>query len=198
MRGFDLIHEYLFENVSTAHRTDLGQQCGCCSMIEEMNRIRASFRNGAPFTDVIRQCVCNRRGHQYCVPEEAVNKAVNQLVGSLQVTNGNSISNTFADFEELYDWVYAQIGHISGIGQLTVYDTARRLGHLLTPPVYPEQYVYLAAGAKEGAEDLLKQKDLKFRERVQRFTPYFGTLPSIFIEDILCIYKNRVGNLTSY
>lgn len=205
MTTFDLIDVYQFDYISTTHRSS-EQNCGCCSMVEEMNQIRELYRNNGLIDDVLRKCVCNRHGHQYCIPEDAVDEAVKKLKQSIIITSssqevsfviGEKINNVFVDFEELYDFIHSVIGNISGIGQLTIYDTARRIGHLLDTPIYPKMYVYLAAGAKEAAESLFKTKPLKFREPIDKFTPFFGTFPSVFIEDLLCVYKSQIIKLSS-
>jgi hypothetical protein len=197
MTTFDLIDHYQFEYISTLHRGNIDINCGCCSMVEEMNAIKVLYGK-EPIRDVIEKCVCNRHGHQYCIPQTAVDDAVNALMDSMFVRadmvatpfiNGNNISEVFEDFEELYDFISLVISGIPGIGPLTVYDTARRIGHLFSTPIYPRSYVYLAAGAKNGAEALLGKKGLRFREPIQLFESSFGTFPSIFIEDMLCIYE---------
>lgn len=202
MTTFELIDIYQFEFISTTHHITQNR-CGCCSMVEEMNAIRLLYGT-KNIKDVIRECVCNRHGHQYCIPEAAVDKAVDALMESKFVRADiiatpfivdNKISEVFKDFEELYDFISLVINGISGIGPLTVYDTARRIGHLFNTPIYPKMFVYLAAGAKEAAKILLNVKSLKFREPIDRFKPYFGTFPSVFIEDMLCIFKDSYGNL---
>lgn len=200
MTTFDLIDHYQFEYISTLHHTK--SACGCCSMVEEMNAIRLLYGK-KPIKDVIRECVCNRHGHQYCIPDTAVDDAVNALMDSMFVradmiatpfASGDKISEVFEDFEELYDFISLVISGIPGIGPLTVYDTAKRIGHLFEIPIYPKLYVYLASGAMDGAKALLKTKDLRFREPIYKFAPFFGTFPSIFIEDMLCIYKKVFVN----
>ena len=197
MTTFDLIDHYQFEYISTLHHGNIDINCGCCSMVEEMNAIKILYGKD-PLRDVIWKCVCNRHGHQYCIPITAVEDAVKALLDSMFVRadmvatpfiNGNKISEVFKDFEELYDFISLVISGIPGIGPLTVYDTAKRIGHLFDSPIYPKQYVYLASGAKKGAEALLGKKGLRFREPIQLFEPSFGSFPSIFIEDMLCIYE---------
>lgn len=199
----ELIDFYLFNAISSTH-LDLARKPGCCTMVEEMNEIRKLYINGLPMDQVIEKCVCNRHGHQYCIPDKAVEDAVAALtdprltvaVDSIKIEpfiNGRDFAS-FSDFEELYDFIKQVIGPISGIGPLTVYDTARRIGHLLKDPIYPKQYVYLAAGALVGAKSLLGVKRLKFREPIGLFTPHFGTLTSVFIEDMLCIFKNEFAS----
>jgi len=197
MTTFDLIDHYQFEYISTLHHGNIDINCGCCSMVEEMNAIKILYGKD-PIRDVIWKCVCNRHGHQYCIPITAVEDAVKALLDSMFVRadmkakpfiNGNKISEVFKDFEELYDFISLVMSGIHGIGPLTVYDTAKRIGHLFDSPIYPKQYVYLAAGAKNGAEALLGKKGLRFREPIKLFEPSFGSFPSIFIEDMLCIYE---------
>ena len=199
---YDLINTYQFDYISTRHRTDL-KDCGCCSMVEEMNEIRQLYKKKGNIDDVLKKCICNRHGHQYCISESAVNDAIKALNQSIFTNSSlenvpfiqkDRIYEGFIDFEELYDFIHSVIGNINGIGPLTIYDTARRIGHLLRSPIYPEMYVYLSAGAKEAAENLLSKKPLKFREPICLFTPFFGTFPSIFIEDILCIFKDQFKN----
>lgn len=195
----DLIDVYMFDYISTSQCVGLNQ-CGCCSMVEEMNAIRSAYIAGnRPIEDIIRSCVCNRHGHQYCISGAAVDEAVKRLVVSEVILSDlhrkpfiehGKFVKGFCDFEELYDFVRSVIGEITGIGPLTIYDTAKRIGHLLQPAIYPKQYVYLAAGAMDGAKKLLGAKSLEFREPTHLFTPYFGTLSSIFIEDMLCIFKD--------
>lgn len=198
MTTFDLIDCYLFDYVSTRHLMQAGKNsCGCESMVEEMNEIRNMY-SSKPIQDVLRNCVCWRHGHQYCLKATAIIEAVDALMKSIITSTGqpfiikNKINDNFSDFEELYDFIRSIIGNINGIGLLTVYDTAKRIGHLFETPIYPKQYVYLAAGAADGAINLLKVSSLKFREPIDLFKPYFGTLPSIFIEDILCIFKKEL------
>lgn len=208
MTTFNLVDIYLFDYISTAHRKELNL-CGCCSMVEEMNEIRKLYNtSGRKIKDVLTKCVCNRHGHQYCIPEDAVKDAVDKLLKSrfcsdslieVPLVNKGKFTNKFKDFEELYDFIRSVIGNVKGIGLLTIYDTARRIGHLLDTPVYPKEYIYLAAGAKTGAENLLnlKRNSLKFREPTKIFFPYFGTLPSAFIEDILCIFEDDLKDLSN-
>ena len=203
MTTFDLIDCYLFDYVSTRHLMQAGKNsCGCESMVEEMNEIRNMY-SSKPIQDVLRNCVCRRHGHQYCLKEIAIIEAVDALMKSIITSTGqpfiikNKINENFSDFEELYDFIHSVIGNIKGIGPLTVYDTAKRIGHLFETPIYPKQYVYLAAGAADGAKNLLKVSSLKFREPIDIFKPYFGTLPSIFIEDILCIFKKELQTVSN-
>lgn len=89
-------------------------------------------------------------------------------------------------FEELYNAVEAR--KIEGVGELTVYDTALRIGWYLK--IEPEK-VYLHCGAKKGAKNLgvgEGEKTIsadKFPSDFHKFKPYE-------IEDCLCIYKDSL------
>ena len=196
----NLINEYLFDYVSTKHRSH-ESDCGCNSMVEEMNEIRSMYTSGKYSIDkILTRCVCDRNGHQYCTSNTAINEAVTKFKNSTVIQSdlkevpffyGDKVIANFKDFEELYDFTKSVIGNINGIGPLTIYDTARRIGHLLDSPIYPKMYVYLSAGAEEGAKILLNTTHVDFRESIDLFRPIFGTLGSIYIEDMLCIFKNR-------
>ena len=93
----------------------------------------------------------------------------------------------FNDFEELYYKVRKSLIDVSNIGDLAVYDVAKRIGGILG--IEPEKYVYLASGAKEGAENLLGYKIKDYRLPKEEFDKYFSTLSPIHIENILCILK---------
>lgn len=198
MTTFDLIDYYLFNLIPPLKSVKTSSSIGH-TMVEEMNEVRDIYLSGGPIKEVLKRCVCDRHGHQYCIVEDAVKDAADALMGSVHVSvfgekplvKDSKLVNSFEDFEELYDFVSSVIGGISGIGPLTVYDTAKRIGHLFDEPIYPKMYVYLNAGALDGAKALLGRNDLKFREPITLFEPYFGTFPSIFIEDILCIFKNE-------
>ncbi len=79
---------------------------------------------------------------------------------------------------------------VKGIGALTCYDVANRIGNRLK--LQPE-VVYLHAGTKKGIENLLgnkiKQRSIKKNELPEPFKSY--GLSCHEIEDILCIYKDK-------
>lgn len=79
---------------------------------------------------------------------------------------------------------------VKGIGALTCYDVANRIGNRLK--LQPE-FVYLHAGTKKGIENLLgskvKQRSIKKNELPEPFKS--SGLTCHEIEDILCIYKDK-------
>ena len=79
---------------------------------------------------------------------------------------------------------------IKGIGPLTCYDTAQRIGAKIR--LFPE-HIYLHAGTKTGAEKLLgKRLKVKFINKTDLPNPFHNAnLTNAEIEDILCIYKDK-------
>lgn len=102
----------------------------------------------------------------------------------------------YSDFESLYKSVRDAIAGIRGIGNLTLYDISLRLGRYYTPWIVPEDYVYVAQGALEGACKLLgkdvvkKHLQDKVRLPISLFTGLFPNICSTHIEDMLCAYKD--------
>ncbi len=91
-------------------------------------------------------------------------------------------------FDSLHQLIREKIGGIHGIGALTVYDVATRIGAYrgLKPG-----YVYLHAGTREGARALgLMGKDGKVEVSLLP-APYRKLTPGQ-IEDCLCIYKDEI------
>jgi hypothetical protein len=122
-----------------------------------------------------------RHSHQYRIPRSVL-LAVEQKLQSLRRRLSQAES-----FEALHAEIEHEIGGLRGIGPLTVYDIAHRIGSFLR---LKPAYVYLHSGAGIGA----------------RMLGFTGTtldprsLPSAFsrltpdeIEDCLCIYKDALG-----
>jgi hypothetical protein len=97
------------------------------------------------------------------------------------------------NFEELFHLIESAIGHIWGIGELTIYDTALRIGAKLG--LYPER-VYLHAGTRIGAKALGIDTA---RESVapSELPKEFRRLRPHQIEDCLCIYKHHLQRLSN-
>jgi predicted nucleic acid-binding protein len=91
-------------------------------------------------------------------------------------------------FEQLHDLVRSTIDPIPGIGELTVYDTALRIGAYLG--LEPE-VVFLHAGTREGATALgIPRRTAAVR--LADLPPPFRRLRPREVEDCLCIYKRAI------
>lgn len=88
-------------------------------------------------------------------------------------------------FEELHTIVKEAKSY--GIGELTIYDTAQRIGLYMN--LFPN-YVYMHAGTRVGAIRLIGKKGKeKFLDK-NDFPEAFRSLSCAEIEDILCRYKD--------
>ena len=184
---------------------------GIVTMWSEMNEIKSYYKGCVSnqsgcysFDEVIRMCVRGlyTTGHQKRVDGQAINMAVSNLMTgkftdfrtgkNCSLVNKRTISfyKHFVDFEELYDAVLQLIGNITGIGYVTLYDTARRIGYLLDQPIYPVAYVYLHYNCVNKAAQSILRRRLAYREPATSFLCEFCAFPSICIEDILCIFSD--------
>jgi hypothetical protein len=91
-----------------------------------------------------------------------------------------------ADFDALHRLVEEEIGGLKGIGALTVYDIAHRIGAYFGKA--PER-VYLHAGVRVGARALGIGGD-SFDPKI--LPKPFARLAPPEIEDCLCIYKDEL------
>ncbi|MGD0797735.1 MAG: hypothetical protein ABR910_08430 [Acidobacteriaceae bacterium] len=123
-----------------------------------------------------------RHPHQRRIPKAVLQEAWGRL---------HAIRRNLAravDFEVLHCLVDREIGCIRGIGALTVYDVAHRVGAYfgMAPTV-----VYLHAGTTIGAAVF----GLKGNTIQRTMLPEaFAELTAAEIEDCLCIYKEQLRN----
>jgi hypothetical protein len=126
-----------------------------------------------------------RHPHQWRIPRRVLEQAERKLQTRVQALN------RAADFEEIHDIVSSEIGSIHGIGPLTVYDVAHRIGGFLGAP---PKLVYLHAGTRLGAAVFgLRGTAIRSGELP---TP-FSRLTAAEIEDCLCIYRDELLEGTS-
>jgi len=129
-----------------------------------------------------------RYSHQRRIPEIVLEQARDRLL----TVSGDLQKST--SFQELFDIVERTIGDIQGIGELTVYDTAYRIGIYLK--LEPKE-IYLHAGTRKGAKAI--GIDTKKREflSVKQLPIPFAALRPAEIEDCLCIYEEELRKLYS-
>lgn len=118
-------------------------------------------------------------------------------------------------FEEFHDTIHGAFRPMQNIGELSIYDISLRLAWhysfdgLYTQAIVPSAWVYLHAGANDGAENLLGKgfvnpyKDPTAPRGVVRvprfiFPVPLQSLPSFEIEDFLCIYKQPLKKFGPY
>lgn len=125
-----------------------------------------------------------RLNHQRRIPKETLKAWTRALLRRKQRIR------KARNFSGVYEILCESAADLHGIGALTVYDTAIRIGAFLR--LRPE-FVYLHAGTRDGARAL----GLGRGERLKR-----SVLPSPFhrlspgdIEDCLCIYKRQIRDV---
>jgi len=120
-----------------------------------------------------------RHPHQRRIPRNVLKEAKHVL---------QSVSwKGLRSFHQLHNTIANEIGSIRGIGDLTVYDIATRIGaHLGLEP----EYVYLHAGTRAGARALGFSEADYLAPAV--LPPAFHRLKPHEIEDCLCIYKGKL------
>lgn len=121
-----------------------------------------------------------RHPHQRRIPRALLEQVEARLQGI-----GRKLAKA-ADFTALHRLIEEEIGSIKGIGALTMYDIAHRVGaHFGKAP----KRVYLHAGTRTGAR--------VFNIRGESFDPQmlpkpFSRLAPSEIGDCLCIYKDQL------
>ncbi len=121
-----------------------------------------------------------RHPHQRRIAQAVLHASKNSLLG----VNLESCKT----FSELHERVKTAISDISGIGELTIYDTALRIGAYLR--LEPE-LIYLHAGVRDGVKALGLNHGLHTLEKSQ-LPRQFHSLRPCEIEDCLCIYKKEL------
>jgi hypothetical protein len=121
-----------------------------------------------------------RYHHQRRLPRALLKQAATELKRAKLERSRN--------FDELHERVFGAIGSVHGIGELTVYDTALRIGARLR---YLPRRVYLHSGTRTGAKALGLDWRAPFVE-VRELPRAFRVLEPHEIEDCLCIFKKRL------
>jgi hypothetical protein len=122
-----------------------------------------------------------RHPHQRRIPRALLEQVEGRLQGI-----GRKLARA-TNFDDIHQVVEDEVGGLKGIGALTVYDIAQRIGaHFRKLP----QRVYLHAGTRTGAQTFGISGD-SFDPKVLPMA--FSRLAASEIEDCLCIYKDDLG-----
>lgn len=154
---------------------------------------------------LISQC---RNGHQTQlrrIPISQAAKIIEDADKASDTENPDKKDEWFSDFEALYDDVRGLLKDVDGIHDLTIYDTALRIGWNKDPQLIPEKYVYLHRGAMEGALALQKISELTgkkyftykgkpgYRVELTYFREDLQALGANHLEDFLCVFHSILG-----
>ena len=149
-------------------------------------RKQPSLGKAIHFAALSIDCDGKRHSHQRRLSAQVLGTAKRNL------ETAASLLRRCQSFAELHEVVRARIGMIRGIGPLTVYDIATRVGgHLGLEP----ELVYVHAGTAEGARALgLDGAKTLAPEKLPRA---FQVLKPREMEDCLCIYASDLTRLRS-
>ncbi|MFH1049430.1 MAG: hypothetical protein V1779_00705 [bacterium] len=123
-----------------------------------------------------------KHNHQKRISNTLLNEFKDRLI------EGTDPIQSVKNFDDLYKVIDSS--KIKGIGDLTIYDTAHRIGVYLN--ILPEK-VYLHSGTLIGAKKIfgmINKKDLKKEEFPEPIKSC--NLTCAEIEDLLCLYKERI------
>jgi hypothetical protein len=123
-----------------------------------------------------------KHSHQHRIPNAILDQFAIRILGKVNEVAGCT------DFHSLLSII--ERCKIKGISELTIYDTAQRIGCYLK--IHPER-IYLHRGTRKGAEILLGKIKNKYITINQLPRPFHSNLSAAEIEDILCIYKIRLA-----
>ncbi len=135
--------------------------------------------------------------HQKRLPKPILTGCTNAL------KQDNIMSKKFNDFEELFDYIVDLFKpYFKNVG-LVHYDTAKRIGWHMNPKVLPKKYVYIFRGAETGLKHLINNGVIKssdydrknHRILTSKLQKIFPGMDSLFIEDMLCIYKDQLKQI---
>lgn len=132
----------------------------------------------------------NRHPHQNRLPNETIEEASKKFecIGEKR----------YKDFEDLYESVKKIGKEISGIGPLAIYDFSIRYGY--SKGLQPEEEVYIHAGTLTGAEIVLgKEREINVWDKIPvlEFPKEMRKLNGLHLENLLCIYKKKLKEITS-
>lgn len=131
-------------------------------------------------------------GHQwnlYTHPKEMHNAIVYIVKHKLW-----TLSTRYKTFDDLFQYLMTTLYKLPQIGHLAVYDVAKRLWHCWGHSLFKSPFVYCYQGAHDGARAYNNWRRTKHIENIAHFTN-FSDLDSIFIEDILCIFKEAIAGI---
>ncbi len=123
-----------------------------------------------------------RYSHQRRIKRSAIQEALSRL--QRLETKIRNCSN----FRTLFSLINEELAEVPGIGELYIYDTVLRIGAKLD--VFPEK-VYLHAGTRTGARKL-GLNTAKSALKMSSFPPPLRTLEPQEVEDVLCIFKDKL------
>ncbi|NER47692.1 MAG: hypothetical protein F6J86_37195 [Symploca sp. SIO1B1] len=128
--------------------------------------------------------------HQYRVGRQRLEQAA-----AIALEHFDAISDIhFDNFNQIHQFVQSVAAEVSGFGSLAVYDVALRIAKYQNCDL---KEVHLHAGVTVGARAMgfeVKDGDIL---QVEQFPKPFKQLSGDHLENLLCIYKNRLADASA-
>ena len=200
------------ENLQNAFRAY--RYHGCIGLLDGLNYVLRLFLNARKkYTPTVLEAIIfgehqerMKSGNHRTVDYEQMKKdgslALQDVLDSVR-------EDRPASFEDLHAIVSQHTRRVNGVGVLTAYDIALRIGFLQEELLLPRDKVYIQAGALTGIQNLsenpewaaLFPADIVWKEGgvydMALFRKPFEGMgdmcESMFIEDFLCVYDNLLG-----
>ncbi|HEY4641073.1 MAG TPA: hypothetical protein VII75_06985 [Thermoanaerobaculia bacterium] len=153
------------------------------SWFRDQPSLRAAIEMAAHATDERGK----RYDHQYRIRRAAIAAATAALLAAEPSVAAAS------SFDDLFNLVSVQLRGVDGIGELYCYDTALRIGAYLGK--FPTR-VHLHRGTRAGAM-AIKPGHRGDTLEVTELPPELRSRQPLHVENILCIYKDRLGASTN-
>jgi hypothetical protein len=118
-----------------------------------------------------------------CVRTESKKELANKLRAKIETLRNAKT------FEDIYAVVEAT--HVWGIGAMSVYAIAERIGAYLK--IKPQAYLYLHAGPLEGWVRLMGYRPVEGRVAVSVLPKPFRTIELYHVENLLCEYRDLLN-----
>ena len=133
-------------------------------------------------------CIWNPSRHQWSMSFLAA------IQGAMTL-NTMGLPHSYKLFDAFYEDVANKVVHFKGIGRNAIYDAALRIGHTMS--LEPDEFVYIHETLRKCAEKIIGQPIPKNTYKIPRIEfekayPGFKNMPSMEIEDFICIYKDVI------
>lgn len=159
----------------------------CCPRKSEIEWYREQPLNDCIQNAAFAKVNGKKHSHQHRLQYKNFEKAYKILK-----KNKEDIKNC-KNFDDLYGFIEKLVSCIKGLGELYFYDTALRIGaHLGLSPTK----IFLHRGTRVGAKNLGLDGKAKTLE-VSKMPEAFQKLEPYEIEDLLCIFKDKLCPLTT-
>lgn len=184
----------------------------CTGMLNELNNLFKEHHYATSINQKLAKHLFEG-GHQKELPYRTnIHYAETFVEMSKALCHSSLMTDSYTDFEKLYEEVFRLLDPISGIGSLTIYDVALRIGFIRRDQILPEKKIYLYRGARLGAENFRKampnlfgdipedqlNKRGELREGsydIRLFDQSLQDMGSMFLEDFFCCYHRELKKM---